>query len=154
MRLTIPMSLLLAFAVMGCSRNAPPASPPTHGIQTFGFHFPTTNFLSKTDVLTKVTSFASQHSLPSRGRAMTNDVPDWTYGGWPAEAYGFGYLPCYTNVYIWVGFQSPWQQTRIVCMYCGTNDSFFHDYHVAFEQFIETNFAEEKNFVRTNQWLR
>jgi hypothetical protein len=151
MRLTCLLSLSLALAVAGCSKSAPPFSPP---IQAFDFLFPTTNFVSKADVLAKVATFASQHSLPSRGRALTNDVPAWTYGGWPAEAYGFGYLPCDTNVYIWVGFQSPWQQTRIVCIYCGTNDSFFHDYHVAFSQFVETNFADEIEFVRTNAWKK
>ncbi|HAB19279.1 MAG TPA: hypothetical protein DCE44_22980 [Verrucomicrobiales bacterium] len=101
-----------------------------------------TGDLSKSNVLETFAAFASQHSLPPRGRTEAK--------GWPSETYGFGYLPCYTNVHIAVGFGDTSPQTMVELMYYGTNDSFFEDFHITLQRSIESNFTGRVVSVSTN----
>ena len=143
---TVTLLLSLFVGIAGCSKSPPPASPPfgsppNHGIRTFTFTLRTGD-LSKTNVLGAFAAFASQHSLPPRGRTEAK--------GWPSETYGFGYLSCYTNVHIAVGFSDASTQTMVELMYYGTNDSFFEDFHITLQRSIESSFTGRILSVRTN----
>jgi hypothetical protein len=81
--------------------------------------------------------------LPPRGHTQAK--------GWPSETYGFGYLPCYTNVHLAVGFSDSSPQAMVELMYYGTNDLFFEDFHTALRRSIEGSFtdrivSEKKSF--------
>ena len=146
MRLSYILSLLSALTITSCSKSAPPAVPvvdvpPTHGFRTFTFTIGTDG-LSKTDVLAAVAAFAGQHSLPARGPTQSKV--------WPGETYGFGYLPCYTNVHIAVGFYDPRPEALVDLWYYGTNDSFYDGIRVALRQSVESNFTGRVLSVRTN----
>jgi hypothetical protein len=144
---TAALLLWLFVSVAGCSKSQTPApppfeSPPTHGIRTYTFTVRTDD-ISKSNVLETFGVFARQHSLPPRGPTQAK--------GWPSETYGFGYLPCYTNVHLAVGFSDASAQTMVELMYYGTNDSFFEDFHAALQRSVDTNFtgrvvSERKNF--------
>jgi hypothetical protein len=146
MRLTHILPLSLGLAVASCSRSSTPVppvteEPPTHGIQRLRFTIGTDN-LTKTNVLAAVAAFADEHSLPAYGRTQAKI--------WPIETYGFGYLPCYTNVNVVVGFCDPAPQAIVELMYYGTNDSFYDGFRLALRQNIESNFTGRVISVSTN----